>query len=362
MDIVSYLLGKNAGGGGGGGSLQELDVTPTDQEQVLLPEEGYVGFSQVTVAAIQPPVVPPEAGTLTGIVVGTLPKISYVEGDALDLTGCVILANYSNGYQYDVTAYCTFTCNDPVTYSDTSIVVTFETETLTIPITVAGKPVEAPAETKGLWHFDDGTDKNEVNGKGTSTSGLVDPQSIVMTSGKFDMGLADRVYLNYNNSLGLIHGAPREMMLSEVTIEFWFKPTPTSSQASAVYIYLWTYDETNYRVGIQVALNGAVTNKSNAFVMPSPTVATRTITINEWHHFALVNNKTERKIYIDGILFLTSTATLGTSVDATYGTVHLVTGGMLQGFDEVLLTESVKYVTDFEPPHAPYYLANQGGE
>lgn len=34
----------------------------------------------------------------------------------------------------------------------------------------------------------------------------------------------------------------------------------------------------------------------------------------------------------------------------------------LLGFDEVLVTESVKYVTDFEPPHAPYYLASQGGE
>lgn len=329
MDIVSYLLGKNAGGGGGGGgSLQELDVTPTDQEQVLLPEEGYVGFSQVTVAAIQPPVVPPEAGALVSLVVGTLPKVSYVEGDPLDLTGCVILANYSNGYQLDVTAYCTFTCNDPVTYSDTAIVVSLTqggvTATLSIPITVAGIPVEAPAETKGLWHFDDGTDKNEVNGKGTSTSGLVDPQSITSTSGKFNAGIDGNIWLNYNNSLGLIHSTTPEIELAELTIEFWFKPTPTSNGAAIFGISTYTYNEINYRIAAQVTVNGAVTNKSGSYMMPSPTVASRTITTNQWHHFAFVNNKDERKVYIDGTLWLTSTAPLQTSnISASYGNLQV---------------------------------------
>ena len=154
MDILSYMIGKKSGGGGSS------------------------------------PIIPPEAGTLQNIVVGTLPKTNYVEGDSLDISNCVILGNYSNGYQYDVTGGCTFTANDPVTYFDTSIVVTFETATLTIPITVTGKPVEAPAETKGLWHFDDGTDKNEVNGKGTSSSGLVNPANITSTNGKFISGTA----------------------------------------------------------------------------------------------------------------------------------------------------------------------------
>lgn len=59
MDVVSYLLGKNAGGGGG--NLQEKSVTVTaNGSSTISPDEGYTGISKVNLTTN---VVPPSAPT-----------------------------------------------------------------------------------------------------------------------------------------------------------------------------------------------------------------------------------------------------------------------------------------------------------
>lgn len=363
MDIISYLLGKNAGGGGGG-SLQELTVTPTNEEQVKLPEEGYTGFSKVVVEAIPEPIIPPEAGVLESIVVGSLPdKTTYIEGEPLDLTGLVILGNFSNGYQYDVTSGCTFICNDPVTYYDTKITAKYVVldleKTIDIPITVNGVPVQAPAETKGLWHFDAGTDKNEVNGKGTSTSGLVDPQSVQTSTGVFGTTgtkQSSAIWLNYNNTLALTNYAVGTITSSDFTYEFWFCP----NSSGALFISLLS-KATNYStdIGLKVGSGGVLSINGSSGWLPSPTLdATVTASLNSWHHFAFVNNHATRKIYIDGKLWATSTANPSNDLGLAY--ISIRTNSSNDFFDEVLFTENAKYLTNFEPPHAEYYLA--GGE
>lgn len=329
MDIISYLLGKKAGGGGGGS-----------------------------------PIIPPEAGVLESIVVGSLPdKTTYIEGEPLDLTGLVILGNFSNGYQYDVTSGCTFICNDPVTYYDTKITVKYVVldleKTIDIPITVNGAPVQAPAETKGLWHFDTGTDKNEVNGKGTSTSGLVDPQSQPTSIGVFDtIGCKNStsMWLNYNNTLGLTNYAVGTIPSSDFTCEFWFYPATGNS-----LFVLFMSKATNYStdLGLKVGSGGVLSINGSSNWLPSPTLdATVTAPLNSWHHFAFVNNHTTRKIYVDGKLWATSTATPSTDLGLAY--MHMRTNNSNDFFDEVLFTENAKYLANFEPPHAEYYLA--GGE
>lgn len=389
MDIISYLLGKNAGGGGGG-NAEAKEVEITSQSQVITPSEGYTSMSSVTVTGVSSNVdnnilsnnikrgvtilgimgtygseiIPPEAGTLVGLLVGSLPtKTTYVEGDRLDLSGCTILAEYSNGYQYDVTQSCTYTCNDPVTYQDTKIVVSYTdvtTETIDIPITVTGQPVQAPAETKGLWHFDAGTDKNEVNGKGTSTSGLVDPQSQPTSIGVFGtVGCknSSNMWLSYNNTLGLTNYAVGTIQSSDFTCEFWFYP----SSGNALF-KLYMSKATNYStdIGLKIGSGGALSINGSSGWLPSPTLDTTvTAPLNSWHHFAFVNNHTTRKVYIDGKLWATSTANPSTDLGLAY--MYMMTNNSSSDFfDEILFTENAKYLANFEPPHAEYYLA--GGE
>ena len=388
MDIISYLLGKNAGGGGGNAEAKEVEIT--SQDQVITPSEGYSSMSSVTVTGVSSSVdsnilsnnikrgvtilgitgtygseiIPPDAGTLTDLLVGTLPtKTTYTEGERLDLSGCTILAEYSNGYQYDVTQSCTFTCNDPVTYNDTKIVVSYTdvtTETINIPIIVNGVPVQAPVETKGLWHFDAGTDKNEVNGKGTSTSGLVNPQSQPTSIGVFGtIGCKNstNMWLSYNNTLGLTNYAVGTIPSSDFTCEFWFYPL------SGNFFKLFMSKATNYstEIGLKVGSDGALSlNGGSSNWLPSATFDTSvTAPLNSWHHFAFVNNHATRKVYIDGKLWATSTASPSSDLGLAY--MYVMTNNSNYGFfDEVLFTENAKYLTNFEPPHAEYYLA--GGE
>lgn len=394
MDIISYLLGKNAGGGGTPAVLEDKTVEITSQSQEIEPSEGYNGMSKVTVNGVSSNVdanilsqnikrgveilgimgtygseiIPPDAGTLVGLLIGSLPtKTTYIEGEALDLSGCQILAEYSNGYQYDVTADCTFTCNNPVTYNDTKIVVSYTdvtTETIDIPIVVNGMPVAAPATTKGLWHFDNMTDKNEVNGKGTTYQGLTDPQDLSSSSktGKFSLGngatntATSGWWINANNSLGLTHASNGELSIAEITIEFWgYVGIYTSN-----IIYTLQMSKANNNsisIQIQIANTGAVTLSAGlSTFFPNVVTDAQTVTRGAWHHFAYVSTGADRSFYVDGVREYYSSSPI-TDTAIAYQYIRLTpNNNQYLWYDEVLVTESAKYLADFEPPHGPYYI------
>lgn len=390
MDIISYLLGKNAGGGGGNAEAKEVEIT--SQDQVITPSEGYSSMSSVTVTGVSSSVdsnilsnnikrgvtilgitgtygseiIPPDAGTLTDLLVGTLPtKTTYTEGERLDLSGCTILAEYSNGYQYDVTQSCTFTCNDPVTYNDTKIVVSYTdvtTETINIPITVNGVPVQAPAETKGLWHFDAGTDKNEVNGKGTSTSGLVNPQSVITSGGMFGTtgvgGNTSAVWLSYNNTLGLAKHTSADLATTDFTVENWVKHTGTGTSNFSIQMST----SANNSTGISFNRNSSsnfVINGSNYYINGASSTITIGAADTNWHHLAIVFNSGYVYIFVDGVIKAQGSFATSSS-NSALDYIKLSFSGSSANSDEVLITESAKYLANFEPPHAEYYLA--GGE
>lgn len=315
MDIISYLLGKNAGGGGGGS-----------------------------------PIIPPEAGVLESIVVGSLPdKTTYIEGEPLDLTGCVILGNFSNGYQLDVTGGCTFICNDPVTYYDTQIAVSYTsgevTETLSIPITVTGEPVQAPSTTILLYNFDDNVE-DQVSGTAMSLTPSY-------AAGKFGKAIAGSssaktVAVNWDNS---------KLRAENFTVEFWFKTSTNRTNIS----YFSVASGSPFFSSDAIATNGLrmrVSASAGSYSFANNCIGDSTPTdfsMTTWHHAAVVGTAGTYKTYLDGKLACHGNIRNDSSAKFTEFTL----GDSYMVWDELLFCNEAKYLADFEPPHGPYYLAEE---
>lgn len=140
-----------------------------------------------SIQASAPIVIPPSAGTLQSIAVTTSPtKTSYLEGEYFDYRGCVITAIYQNA-TYDVTNYCTFVCNQPLQYGDTSVTVNYEGQTTSIAITVSAVPIPAPLSTKLLIHCN-GNLTNEVTGTTAGVAGTYNACEGKFSQGHFPSG------------------------------------------------------------------------------------------------------------------------------------------------------------------------------
>lgn len=344
LDITSYLLGKLSGGGGEADPTQlAAAYSACEDKGATLPEEKTLANLADCIETIPGQIViPPEAGTLSSLVVGTLPKVAYVEGDPLDLSGMVILGNYSNGGQYDVTPNCTITANNPVLYTDTKIVVSLEGVTLNIPITVAGKPVKAPDNTIALYHLDSNL-KDEVSGE--TASGTYS-----QCGGKFDKGCfgnnSEALYAN----LSKIQITLANAQSNTYTVEYWCKHDSSMSYPPAIRFNgqstdLWS--------------SGSVTTSGLRFntLASSATkvYAPATFDAKNWHHYCFtINGDGTYTTFLDGKKSVTGQwRTSGTNFDIQGLRLY---GGTSNYFDEFLFTSGVKYVADFEPPHGPYYI------
>ena len=350
IDITSYLLGKEAGGGGGGGSPEDVAAAynACSGKGATLPQEQTLANLADCIETIpSAEVIPPDAGTLTSIVVGTFPQTTYTEGDALNLTGMVILANYSNGGQFDVTQRCVITANDPVQYTDTKIVVSYTdggvTATLDILLIVNGLPVQAPASTVALYHFDNDT-KNAVTGQGATSTG---PTSYI--NGKFSYAIQNPTSgaLNKWAKISSTENYNINMSVGNHTFEFWAKSgAQTYLDSSAPYIWsenAGLFNTANYSsVGIQLSYQ-----TNTAVYKPASSWDAR-----EWHHYAIVFIDGAFSIYVDGALWTT-----GTITNTTYCTMTVIYARNGGKWDEMLVCNEAKYLAPFELPHGPYYIA-----
>lgn len=286
-------------------------------------------------------VVPPEAGTLTGIFVNVPPQIYYVEGDPLDLTGCVILGSYSNGGYYDVTANCDFICNDPVTFYDTKITVQYGGFSVDIPITVTGRPVLAPSTTTVLAHFD-GNMINEVTG--SALAGTYSQQN-----GKWNKAQQSGNNSNYSTFTTAVN---RD---GGFTVEFWAKNTASGTNPMRYCVKgSGTTESPIFKTSANITTEGFKLNYVGSgqmfiteTIVNKPSSALNT---SQFYHYAFVFDETTMKFYLDGTLM---TEGVINTLALNFNLVYPQVSGAI---DEFLACHSKKYVSDFVPNHAPYYL------
>lgn len=160
-------------------------------------------------------------------------------------------------------------------------------------------------------------------------------------------------YLNLGNLTDWNFGT------GDFTLETWFYFTSWSnptvnpffarSDGSTVQ---WTF---NVRAnGVSIALNVRTADNSG-YVSPGPSGSTAAPALNSWHHYALVSQSSGqvRKLYVDGVLYATSTAfpsmeTQPTSVPLRIGS--LLSTDALNGYGHFNITRTAKYLTNFTPP------------
>ena len=299
-------------------------------------------------------VIPPDAGTLTGIAFQSLPnKITYTEGEALDLTGCVVLGSYSNGGYYDVTANCTFIADDPVSYYNPVIQVTLDTFSLTINLTVNASPVPAPSGTLQLYHFDNNA-VEEVSGNSPTLT------NVAYETGKFGYAIRQS---NADAKQLYVVNIDDNVINDGLTIEFWTKESSRNTEVSLNLGYLWYTSSSSWgpifssdnisTTGLKARTSGYNwTFASDCYVDNIPS----NFNIKAWHHVAIVIKRGTYQMYLDGVKACHGTRRTGSLYCLGFYCNNQQSYSYERFTDELLITTGEKYLDTFVPNHAPYYL------
>lgn len=300
-------------------------------------------------------IVPPEAGTLTGIAFGSLPnKTTYTEGEDIDLTGCVILGTYSSGQIYNVTANCTFTVNTPLMWYDTQVLITLDTYSLTLPIVVNGIPVQAPSETRQLFHFN-----NNIIDEVSGLDGR-NPNLASFGAGKFGEAVRGINFSNQKWTTNPITLASSVFNTGSWTIEWWIKLGSNATSYYQTMLFNYTsgssYQPNRIFTNDNIKTAGLKTTTSYSFF--SSCVVDQTFPDwqpDAWNHIAIVIKNNQYQVYLNG-----QKACHGNKNGASdYGSLNSFSVSYDNSnpyVDELLVTASEKYVDTFIPNHAPYYL------
>lgn len=148
---------------------------------------------------------------------------------------------------------------------------------------------------------------SDTHNQGISNSTITtNGTALTYTAGK--LGTA----ATFNNSTIIITPAPLNTNTTEFSFAFWYKPTTTNS-------YQCLYNGRN-TTGAAIAIFRDPSNYIR-FDDGSQTTFSHTAVLNEWHHYVLTRDASNKKLYIDGVLKQTVSSRSFTcsSVSATIG-------------------------------------------
>lgn len=192
-------------------------------------------------------------------------------------------------------------------------------------------PLEADASTLALYHLDESTAGVTPDASGNGHGAMV------ATGGRFAWrsGISgSAVDLDGSGSYVRVDGDLGTP--DELTLEMWFMPT--------AYEGGWSYlaDGRQAAGSWWFADNGSICF-DGARCAPRPT-------LNEWHHVAVTATATETRIFLDGNLIGTWSATSRVLGDRlVIGARHSLDEVFRGAIDEVRISDSVRYAGPFTP-------------
>jgi hypothetical protein len=168
--------------------------------------------------------------------------------------------------------------NQPLQYGDSSILVTYETQSTTISITVNAMPVPAPTTTTQLFHYNNNL-INEVT-QAASTG------NVSYITGKFEQGISVSNNPTYYITLNWSHS---NLIANDYTIEYWVKVSggnnyvdtflAQTGPSSGYSDYIFTSDNIS-SVGLKMNTSGSDSFASSCTVDTIPS----NFNINSWNH------------------------------------------------------------------------------
>jgi hypothetical protein len=182
--------------------------------------------------------------------------------------------------------------------------------------------------------LDSSTNNFTITRNGNTTQGSFSPFSQTGWSNYFD-GTGDELSVASNAAFNLSSGA--------WTVEAWIYPT-----TSAGYRTIISGRSAIWEMGLNTGTYQLY------FYNGSLYTTTATVTPNAWNHVALSSNGTDIKMYINGVLDRTVTASPGSTATAVYigsaNTVQYFTGYIA---DARIVKGTQVYPSAFTPPTAP---------
>lgn len=291
-------------------------------------------------------IIPPEAGTLTGIAFESLPtKLDYEEGDTIDTKGMKIVAKYDNNINVDVTNGCTIIADTPLTFYTNTVKVSYQEFELSYTIKVYSKPYEIPNGTKFLLHLE-GNNINEITGDSTAISSpsYAGFGKFGKNSGqKFSISNAEELP-NYSD---LVNGN------AELTVSFWgYLP---GSSKNIFLMYQSNYNNTcaeMYQSGNSLTVKSIYPNESGSNSLQATTIEIQENIKSVWVHYAITfangyinyfcNGK---RIYRKKIYGTGSTPVRMKFVNTDTADYYV---------DEILVSTNCLWESDFTVPTASY--------
>lgn len=290
-------------------------------------------------------IIPPEAGTLTGIVISKLPnKIDYNAGESINLEGLEVTSQYDNGVTGIVTDACTIEVETPLVKEETKAIVTYEGFSTSFTVSVYSQPLEVPPGTICLYHFEDNTDNSIEEYPNTLTT-----RDIAYVPGKFH-GKAIRgktTSAGFTITSSNTSGLPTRTQLRDgasATYQGWFKNTSTtltssSSRAGSLMgiaesMTLSIHSNNTYKVGWISSNNEGVGD-----------------CYNDWVHVAVVFKDSISKIFVNGKKIIEGPIN---NSSGSYNSFKAIDSTTTLYVDELLISTEALYDDDFIPPTGPY--------
>lgn len=287
-------------------------------------------------------IIPPEAGTLTGIVISKLPnKIDYNAGESINLEGLEVTSQYDNGVTGIVTDACTIEVETPLVKEETKVLVTYEGFSTSFIVNVYSQPLEVPPGTIYLYHFED-----NLNNEIISSNGTIYSRDITYSVGKFHSKClrgtttSCSFYITHTSDNGL----PTRTELRDgvaATYEGWFKNTNTqltsSSASSAKTLMVIAYNLTLQHYSNNTYQFNGVTAIGDSY--------------NDWVHVAVVFKGGVAKVFVNGKKIIETTLGASTGMYREFKAIESTT---TLHVDEILISTEALYEEDFIPPTGPY--------
>lgn len=227
----------------------------------------------------------------------------------------------------------------------------------TVTVSLAGGAAFTSTQLSALLHFDGSNNSTTFTDSSPNATTFTANGNAKISTTQSKFGGASAYFDGTRDFLTAPASALWDLSSGDFTLEFWFYKT-----ADKTSTYISQGEATTWRV--QSTDDGKlvwVTTTTQSAVQAAGRITSGIISLNAWHHLAIVRSGSTITMYVDGVSAGTTTSTLGSlSNQVLY--IGQNPNGSLSGsqwsfegyIDELRLIKTAIYTANFTPPTAAF--------